>query len=89
MVAGLEGEAELSALANSVGSIEIVGDAVYRDSSGLRAPSTLPVDVVRNKINPLESSTGHPGAKLPFAQLPLFANSPLHACVLKYVTVGL
>jgi hypothetical protein len=47
MVAGLEGEAELSALANIVGSIEIVGDAVYRDSSGLRALSSLPVHVVR------------------------------------------
>ena len=47
MVARLEGEAVLSALANSVASIEIVGEAVYRDSSGLRALSSLPVRVVR------------------------------------------
>ena len=58
MVAGLEGDAELSALANIVGSTEIVGDAVYRDSSGLPAPSTLLAHVARNKINPLESATG-------------------------------
>jgi 4-methoxybenzoate monooxygenase (O-demethylating) len=42
MVARLEGEAVLAALATRVASIEIVGDAVYRDSSGLRALSSLP-----------------------------------------------
>ncbi|MGL6062901.1 MAG: cytochrome P450, partial [Bradyrhizobium sp.] len=47
MVARLEGEAVLSALANRVASIEITGEAVYRDSSGLRALSSLPVRVVR------------------------------------------
>jgi 4-methoxybenzoate monooxygenase (O-demethylating) len=46
MVARLEGEAVLLALANSVASIEIVGEPVYRDSSGLRALSSLPVRVV-------------------------------------------
>jgi hypothetical protein len=45
MVARLEAEAVLSALANRVATIEIVGDAVYRDSSGLRALSSLPVRV--------------------------------------------
>jgi cytochrome P450 len=47
MVARLEGEAVLSALTNSVASIEITGEAVYRDSSGLRALSSLPVRVVK------------------------------------------
>lgn len=47
MVARLEGEAVISALANRVSSIEIAGEAVYRDSSGLRALSSLPVRVVR------------------------------------------
>ncbi len=47
MVARLEGEAVLAALATRVASIEIVGDAVYRDSSGLRALSSLPVRIVR------------------------------------------
>jgi 4-methoxybenzoate monooxygenase (O-demethylating) len=46
MVARLEGEAVLSALANRVASIEIVGEPVYRDSTGLRALSSLPVRVV-------------------------------------------
>lgn len=46
MVARLEAEAVLSALANRVAAIEIVGDAVYRDSSGLRALSSLPIRVV-------------------------------------------
>jgi cytochrome P450 len=47
MVARLEGEAVLAALAASVASIEITGEAIYRDSSGLRALSSLPVRVVR------------------------------------------
>ena len=47
MVARLEGEAVLSALANRVASIEITGEAVYRDSTGLRALSSLPVRVVK------------------------------------------
>jgi len=46
MVARLEGEAVLSALAKRVASIEIVGEAIYRDSTGLRALSSLPVRVV-------------------------------------------
>ncbi|EIG61228.1 cytochrome P450 [Bradyrhizobium sp. U531] len=45
MVARLEGEAVLAALAASVASIEITGEPVYRDSSGLRALSSLPVRV--------------------------------------------
>ncbi len=47
MVARLEGEAVLSALASAAASIEIAGAPVYRDSSGLRALSSLPVRVVR------------------------------------------
>ena len=46
MVARLEGEAVLAALAARVASIEIAGEPVYRDSSGLRALSSLPVRVV-------------------------------------------
>ena len=46
MVARLEGEAVLAALAARVASIEITGEQVYRDSSGLRALSALPVRVV-------------------------------------------
>jgi hypothetical protein len=46
MVARLEGEAVLGALAARVTSIEIEGDAVHRDSTGLRALSSLPVRVV-------------------------------------------
>ena len=46
LVARLEGEAVLSALATRLASIEIMGEAVYRDSSGLRALSSLPVRVV-------------------------------------------
>jgi len=45
MVARLEAEAVLAALAAKVASIEITGDAIYRDSSGLRALSSLPVRV--------------------------------------------
>jgi hypothetical protein len=39
--------ADNSAVAGRLASIEIVGEAVYRDSSGLRALSSLPVRVVR------------------------------------------
>lgn len=46
MVARLEGEAVLAALAERVASIEIAGEPLYRDSSGLRALSSLPVRVV-------------------------------------------
>jgi 4-methoxybenzoate monooxygenase (O-demethylating) len=45
LVARLEGEAVLSALATRVASIKIMGEAVYRDR-GLRALSSLPVRVV-------------------------------------------
>lgn len=45
MVSRLEAEAVLAALAARVASIEIAGEAVYRDSSGLRALSSLPVRV--------------------------------------------
>ncbi|UFW88459.1 cytochrome P450 [Bradyrhizobium barranii] len=45
MVARLEGEAVLAALAARVASIEMTGEPVYRDSSGLRALSSLPVRV--------------------------------------------
>jgi cytochrome P450 len=47
MVARLEGEAVLAALTTRVASIEIVRDAAYRDSSGLRALSSLPVRIVQ------------------------------------------
>jgi cytochrome P450 len=46
MVARLEAEAVLSALATRVASIEFTGDVAYRDSSGLRALSSMPVCVV-------------------------------------------
>lgn len=46
MVARLEGEAVLGALAARAASIEITGDAVHRDSTGLRALSSLPVRIV-------------------------------------------
>ena len=46
MVARLEAEAVLSALATRVAAIEITGDAVYRESTGLKALSSLPVRVV-------------------------------------------
>jgi hypothetical protein len=45
MVARLEAEAVLTALASRVASIDITGEPVYRDSSGLRALSSLPVTV--------------------------------------------
>ncbi|HKS18322.1 MAG TPA: cytochrome P450 [Bradyrhizobium sp.] len=45
MVARLEGESVLSALATRVASIDMEGDAVHRDSTGLRALSSLPVRV--------------------------------------------
>ena len=45
MVSRLEAEAVLAALAARVASIEITGEAIYRDSSGLRALSSLPVRV--------------------------------------------
>jgi cytochrome P450 len=45
MVSRLEAEAVLAALVARVASIEITGEAVYRDSSGLRALSSLPVRV--------------------------------------------
>jgi 4-methoxybenzoate monooxygenase (O-demethylating) len=45
MVARLEAEAVLAALSARVASIEITGEAAYRDSSGLRALSSLPVRV--------------------------------------------
>jgi hypothetical protein len=45
MVARLEGEA-VRALAARVASITIEGDAMHRDSTGLRALSSLPVRVV-------------------------------------------
>jgi cytochrome P450 len=46
MVSRLEAEAVLAALAARVASIEITGEAIYRDSSGLRALSSLPVRVM-------------------------------------------
>jgi hypothetical protein len=46
MVARLEAEAVLSALAERVAAIEFAGDVVYRDSSGLRALSAIPLRVV-------------------------------------------
>lgn len=46
MVARLEGEAVLGALAARAASIEITGEAKYRDSSGLRALASLPVRIV-------------------------------------------
>jgi hypothetical protein len=46
MVARLEGEAVLGALAARAQSIETTGDAVHRDSTGLRALSSLLVRVV-------------------------------------------
>lgn len=45
MVSRLEAEAVLAALAARVAAIEITGEAIYRDSSGLRALSSLPVRV--------------------------------------------
>ncbi|WP_249143880.1 hypothetical protein [Bradyrhizobium lablabi] len=45
MVARLEAEAVRSALAARVRTIEIAGDVAFRDSSGLRALSTMPVRV--------------------------------------------
>jgi hypothetical protein len=44
LVARLEGEAALSALATRAASI--MGETVYRDSSSLRALSSLPVRAV-------------------------------------------
>jgi hypothetical protein len=49
LVARLEGEAVPSALATRVASIGIMGEAVYRDSSSLRALSSWPVRVVTKK----------------------------------------
>ena len=45
MVARLEAEAILTALASRVVKIELAGDVVYRETSGLRALSSLPVRV--------------------------------------------
>jgi 4-methoxybenzoate monooxygenase (O-demethylating) len=47
MVARLEAEAVLSALANRVSTIDISGPVSWRDSSGLRALGSLPVQVTR------------------------------------------
>ena len=46
MVARLEAEAVLSALAERVARIEIAGDIVYRESTGLRALGSLPLRIV-------------------------------------------
>ncbi|MBN8988827.1 MAG: cytochrome P450 [Rhizobiales bacterium] len=46
MVARLEAEAVLSALAARVSRIEITGDVAYRESTGLRALSCLPLRVI-------------------------------------------
>ena len=46
MVARLEAEAVLSALAERVARIEIVGDISFRESTGLRALSSLPLRLV-------------------------------------------
>lgn len=45
MVSRLEAEAVLSALATRVTSIEIAGDIVFRESTGLRALSSLPLRI--------------------------------------------
>lgn len=47
MVARLEAEAVLTALADRVSAFEISGPVSWRDSSGLRALSSLPVKVTR------------------------------------------
>ncbi len=47
MVARLEAEAVIAALASRVKQFDIAGPVAFRDSSGLRALSTMPVRVTR------------------------------------------
>ena len=46
MVARLEAEAVIAALASRVKQFDVAGPVAFRDSSGLRALSTMPVHVV-------------------------------------------
>ncbi len=65
MVARLEAEAVIAALANRVKQFDIAGPTAFRDSSGLRALSTMPGPASHQKARPSSAPTPKAAAEKP------------------------